>query len=77
MGLEMARHLSMHKMRDFETRNTQIHAGLGLPGRKYCVAPNEGFGIDWEGQNDQCEMDIDYMQDVWCSQIKVWVTLAV
>ena len=54
-------HHPIHQMREFDTRNTKIHAGLGLPGRKYCVAPNEGFGIDWEGQNDQCEMDIHYI----------------
>ena len=53
MGLGMARHLSMHKMRDFETENSKIHAVLGLPEQKYCVAPSGGFGIDWEGQNDK------------------------
>ena len=67
----------IHKRCEFDARNTQIYAGLGLPGRNYCVAPNEGVGIDWEGQNNECEMDIHYIQHVWCSQIKVWVTLAV
>ena len=57
-------HHPIHQMREFDTRNTKIHAGLGLPGRKYCVAPNEGFGIDWEGQSNECEMDIHYIQDV-------------
>ena len=60
-NLGMVWHHYIHQMREFDTRNTQIHAGLGLPGSNYCVAPNEGFGIDWEGQNDQCEMDIHYI----------------
>ena len=64
-------------MRDFEARNIQIRAGLSLPGRKYCVAPNEGFGIDWEDQNNKCEMDIHYIKDVLYSQIEVWINPAV
>ena len=76
-NLGMVWHLYIHQIHEFETKNTQIHAGLGLPSRNYCVAPNEGFEIDWEGQNDKCEMDIHYIQHVWCSQIEVWVTLAV
>ena len=76
-GLRMVWHHYIHQMRDFEAKNIQIHAVLGMLDRKYCVAPNEGFVIDWEGQNNECEMDIHYIQDVWCSQIEVWVTLAV
>ena len=55
-GVGMVWHPSIHQMREFETRNTQIHAGLSLPGGKHCVAQNEGFGNEWEGQNRKCEM---------------------
>ena len=72
-GLGMVRHPSIHKMRDFDTKNIQIHTVLSLPGRKYCVAQNEGSGIDWEGQNDKCEMYIHYREYVWCSQLEIWI----